>query len=40
VTHVNGVVDVPLSVFNPQDKTCAQACHGPRSWPVPSDANL
>jgi predicted CxxxxCH...CXXCH cytochrome family protein len=39
-THVNGVVDVALPVYDPQFKTCAQACHGPRSWPGPNDANL
>ena len=39
-THVNGVVDVPLPTYNPQFKTCAQACHLPRSWPAPGDAAL
>jgi predicted CxxxxCH...CXXCH cytochrome family protein len=39
-THVNGKVDVALPAFNPQFKTCAQACHDPRSWPGPNDANL
>ena len=37
-THVNGRVDVALPQFDPQFKTCAQACHAPRSWPGPNDA--
>jgi predicted CxxxxCH...CXXCH cytochrome family protein len=37
-THVNGVVDVSLPQFDPKFKTCAQACHGPRSWPGVGDA--
>jgi predicted CxxxxCH...CXXCH cytochrome family protein len=39
-THVNGTVDVPLPVYNRQFKTCAAACHDPRSWPAPGDAGL
>jgi predicted CxxxxCH...CXXCH cytochrome family protein len=39
-THVNGTIDVPLPAYNPQFKTCAQACHLPRSWPAPGDAGL
>lgn len=39
-THVNGTVDVALPAFDPKFKTCAQACHGPRSWPGLNDANL
>jgi predicted CxxxxCH...CXXCH cytochrome family protein len=33
-THVNGTVDVPLTVFDRKSLTCAQACHVPRSWPA------
>ena len=41
-THVNGTVDIGLSpdIYNRQFKTCAQACHAPRSWPAPGDASL
>lgn len=39
-THVNGVVDVALPQYDPQYKTCAQACHAPRSWPGLNDAKL
>jgi predicted CxxxxCH...CXXCH cytochrome family protein len=38
-THVNGTVDVALTVYNRQFKTCGQACHGPRSWPGEGDAS-
>ncbi len=48
-SHVNGTVDVALTpqpgqplpdAYNRQFKTCAQACHAPRSWPAPGDAGL
>lgn len=31
-THVNGVRNVALPAWNPQLRTCAQACHEARSW--------
>jgi len=31
-THVNGVKDVPLPAWSAQSRTCAAACHEPRSW--------
>jgi predicted CxxxxCH...CXXCH cytochrome family protein len=37
-THVNGIVDVPLQVYDRRFQTCAQACHTPRAWPGEGDA--
>jgi fibronectin type 3 domain-containing protein len=31
-THMNGVKNVTLSVWNPTTRTCASYCHGSRSW--------
>lgn len=31
-THVNGRKDVPLTAWNASLRSCAQACHGSRSW--------
>jgi hypothetical protein len=31
-THVNGVKNVVLPAWNAQSRSCAQACHEPRSW--------
>jgi predicted CxxxxCH...CXXCH cytochrome family protein len=31
-THVNGVVNVTLTAWQPATSSCAQACHNPRNW--------
>jgi predicted CxxxxCH...CXXCH cytochrome family protein len=37
-THADGMVDIALTTYNSQFKTCATLCHAPRSWPAPGDA--
>lgn len=32
LTHVNGVKNVVIPAWNAQFRTCASACHEPRSW--------
>jgi predicted CxxxxCH...CXXCH cytochrome family protein len=37
-THLNGTVDIALTTYDRQFKTCTTTCHAPRSWPAPGDA--
>jgi predicted CxxxxCH...CXXCH cytochrome family protein len=31
-THVNGVKNVAIGIWQPATRTCARACHDPRGW--------